>query len=282
LKAAHRACPRHEGTVPAASLAFSAGGNCDIIWAHDFFSFPSIWQSAARTAIPAKTKENLSMKNIFLAVTFSLGLATLPAFLHSTFSIAWAQAGAVSGQAAPADPNQLSPEEIQRAIRGEGKDHWIEIEDMGLTAANGSGTPRILLFMPEAVLASQSESAKKQFLTYEPTSEEKRRSLMISAHGFVGKTAREGCASVTRVILLSDPSGGVVKEAYLSEPLNETRQNGVRAAHCQALRTKFTLDDVQKVKAAAPDGEFLVAVFSGTVNTMYKIKKKHQAKLALS
>jgi hypothetical protein len=73
-----------------------------------------------------------------------------------------------------------------------------------------------------------------------------------------------------------------VKEAYLSEPLNETRQNGARAAHCQALRTKFTLDDVQQVKAAAPDGEFLVAVFSGTVNTkMYKIKKKHLAKLGL-
>jgi hypothetical protein len=39
---------------------------------------------------------------------------------------------------------------------------------------------------------------------------------------------------------------------------------------------------VQKVKAAAPDGEFLVAVFSGAVNTkMYKIKKKHQSKLGL-
>jgi len=221
------------------------------------------------------------MKSIVLAVAL-FASAIAPARRRATFVMLTTQQASASTHTAPTGPNQLSPEEIQRAIHGEGKDHWIEIEDMGLTAASGSGTPRIFLFMPEAVLASQSQSAKKQFLAYEPTSEEKRRSMMIVAHGFVGKTAREGCASVTRVILLSDPSGGLVKEAYLSEPLNETRQSGVRAAHCRALRTKFTLDDVQKVKAAAPDGEFLVAVFSGTVNTkMYKIKKKHQAKLGL-
>jgi hypothetical protein len=221
------------------------------------------------------------MKSIALAVALLVS-AVSPAYLRSAFAMLTPRPASALSQAAPAGSNQLSPEEIQRALHGEGKDHWIEIEDMDLTAAHGSGTPRILLFMPEAVLASQNESAKKQFVSYEPTSEEKQRSLMISAHGFVGKTAREGCTSVTRVILLSDPSGGVVKEAYLSEPLNETRQNGARAAHCQALRTKFTLDDVQQVKAAAPDGEFLVAVFSGTVNTkMYKIKKKHLAKLGL-
>jgi hypothetical protein len=215
------------------------------------------------------------MKTIVLAATLLFASAATLAVLPTPRAL-------IIAQAAPADPNQLSAQEVQRAIYGEGKDHWIEIEDMGLTSANGSGTPKILLFMPEAVLAMKSESAKKQFLAYEPTDEEKRRSLTISAHGFVGKTLREGCASITRVILLSDASGAVVKEAYLSEPLAETRQNGARAAHCQALRTKFTLDDVQKVKAAAPDGEFLVAVFSGAVNTkMYKIKKKHQSKLGL-
>jgi len=215
------------------------------------------------------------MKNIVLAAAFLFASA-------ATFAVLPGPPALTIAQAAPGDPNQLSAQEIQRAIHGEGKDHWIEIEDMGLTAAHGAGTPKILLFMPEAVLAMQSESARNQFISYDPTSEETRRSIMIVAHGFVGKTAREGCASITRVALLSDASGAVVKEAYLSEPLREARQNGARAAHCQALRTKFTLDDVQKVKAAAPDGEFLVAVFSGAVNTkMYKIKKKHQAKLGL-
>ncbi|MBZ5508680.1 MAG: hypothetical protein LAO78_24735 [Acidobacteriia bacterium] len=223
------------------------------------------------------------MKSIIaLVAIFSLASIS-PSFLRAAFATLTNQPALTAAQATPASSTQLSPEEIQRAIHGEGKDHWIEIEDMGLTSAHGSGTPRILLFMPEAVLAMQSDSAKKQFTSYEPTSEEKRRSMTIVAHGFVGKTAREGCAPITRVVLLSDAAGGLVKEAYLSEPLRETRNNGARnAPHCQALRTRFTLDDVQKVKAAAPDGEFLVAVFSGAVNTkMYKIKKKHQSKLGL-
>jgi hypothetical protein len=222
------------------------------------------------------------MKSIVLAAALLVS-AVSPAYFCSTFMMLTTRPVHALAQTSAAGPNQLSAEEVQRAIHGEGKDHWIEIEDMGLTAAHGSGTPRILLFMPEAVLAMQSESAKKQFISYEPTSEEKRRSMTIVAHGFVGKTAREGCSPMTRVALLSDASGGLVKEAYFSEPLQETRNNGARnAPHCQALRTRFTLDDVQKVKAAAPDGEFLVAVFSGAVNTkMYKIKKKHQSKLGL-
>jgi len=65
--------------------------------------------------------------------------------------------------------------------------------------------------------------------------------------------------------------------------LAETWRNSFGATNeCQALRAKFLLDDVRKVKAAAPNGEFFVAVFSGSINTkMYKIKKKHQSKLSL-
>jgi hypothetical protein len=110
-----------------------------------------------------------------------------------------------------------------------------------------------------------------------------RRSLMAVAQGYAGKTITEGCTSITRVVLLSDPSGRVVKEAYLSEPLEEAWRNNLGASNrCQALRVKFSLNDVRQVKAAAPNGEFIVAVFSGSVNTkMYKVKKKHQSKLGL-
>lgn len=177
----------------------------------------------------------------------------------------------------------LSDNEVKLAIAGKGKDHWVEIQDMGLMAAQGNQVPKLFLYMPEAILAIQSESAKKQFTQYQPTEEEKRRSLMIVAHGYAGKTITEGCTSITRVVLLSDPSGSVVREAYLSEPLGETWRNNFGATNeCQALRAKFSLDDVHKVRAAASNGEFLVAVFSGSVKTKtYKIKKKHQSKLAL-
>jgi hypothetical protein len=106
---------------------------------------------------------------------------------------------------------------------------------------------------------------------------------MVVAQGYAGKTIASGCTSITRVVLLSDASGGVVKEAYLSEPLGETWRNNFGATNeCQALWAKFSLDDVGKVREAAPNGEFLVAVFSGSINTKtYKIKKKHQSKLSL-
>jgi hypothetical protein len=177
----------------------------------------------------------------------------------------------------------LSDGEVKLALSGKGKDHFVLIEDMGFSAAQGNQVPRIILYMPEAVLAMRGDSAKRQFTRYEPPEEDKRRSLMIVAQGYAGKTISEGCTSITRVVLLSDRSGGVVQEAYLSERLAENWQNGFGATNqCQALRAKFSLDDVNKVKSAAQNGEFLVAVFAGSVNTkMYKIKKKQQSKLGL-
>jgi hypothetical protein len=184
---------------------------------------------------------------------------------------------------AAASRDELSDDEVKMAVSGNGKDHWVFIQDAGLMAAQGNQVPAITLYMPEAVLAMRGESTKKQFTRYEPAEEDKRRSLMIVAQGYAGKTIGEGCTSITRIVSLSDSSGGVVQEAYLSEPLGETWRNAFGATNqCQSLRAKFSLTDVRKVKAMAPNGEFIVAVFAGSVNTkMYKIKKKHQSKLGL-
>ncbi len=189
-----------------------------------------------------------------------------------------------SPAATPTAPATLLPnDEVKLALSGKGRDHWALIWDKGLMAAQGNQVPLITLYMPEAVLAIRAQSAKKQFIQYEPLEEDKRRSLMIVAQGYAGQTIVEGCTSITRVVLVSDPSGGVVKEAYFSEPLSETWKNNFGGTNnCQELRAKFTLDDVHEVKAAALNGEFFVAVFSGTVNTKtYKIKKKFQSKLGL-
>jgi hypothetical protein len=193
-----------------------------------------------------------------------------------------------SSAASPATPapvattaDVLSDDEVKLALSGSGLNHWVMIEDAGLMAAQGNQVPAITLYMPEAILGIQAESAKKQFIRYEPEEEDKRRSLTIVARGYAGKTIAEGCTSITRIVLLSDPTGSVVQEAYLSEPLGETWRNAFGSTNeCQSLRAKFSLTDVHKVKQAASDGEFLVAVFSGSVNTkMYKVKKKHQSKL---
>lgn len=178
----------------------------------------------------------------------------------------------------------LSPEEVDQSLNGKGKDRWVQIQDMGLMAAQGNQVPAITLYMPEAVLAMKAAVAKKQFIQFTPSEEDKRQSLMIVARGYAGQTITAGCTSITRIVLLSDPSGGTVEEAYLSEPLAETWRNGFGATNnCQSLRAKFSMDSVRKVKAAAPNGEFMVAVFAGSVQTkIYKVKTKHQSKLGLN
>ena len=206
-----------------------------------------------------------------------------PSRLSDYFELAPGQTLQPLVQESTASRDVLSDDEVKLALSSKGKDHLVLIQDMGLMAAQGNQVPTIILYMPEAVVAIRGESAKKQFTRYEPAEEDKRRSLMIVAQGYAGKTIADGCTSITRVVLLSDPSGAVVQEAYLSEPLEERWRNGFGATNqCQSLRAKFSLADVHKVMAAAPNGEFLVAVFAGSVNTkMYKVKKKHQSKLGL-
>jgi hypothetical protein len=185
----------------------------------------------------------------------------------------------------PAAAETLSKEEITAAIQGSGKNHWVRIDDAGLMAAQGAmGTlPHIVLFMPEATIAAAHEEARKQFLPYAPSDEDVKRSLTVLAQGYVGNTYQEGCASITRVVLLSDPTGSVVEESYLSEPGTEAWANGFGATnYCQWLKAKFSLESVRRIRASAKDGEFFIAVFAGGQNTKtYKIKHKHQAKLGL-
>jgi hypothetical protein len=181
-------------------------------------------------------------------------------------------------------PGTLPEDEVELALNGTGRGHAVYIMDGGTGAP--SLTPlvaSITLYMPDAILAMRSASAKAQFTKYVPSEEDKQLSLTITAHGSAGSTIAEGCTSITRVVLLSDPSGSVVKEAYLSEPLAQVWRNGYGATNeCDDLRAKFSLEDVHQVKNAASNGEFFVAVFSGAVNTkMYKVKNKYQAKLAL-
>lgn len=180
----------------------------------------------------------------------------------------------------------LSDDEAKSALTGSGKDRFVRIDDAGFMAAQGASftLPHIILFMPEALIAARNEYARKQFLSYDPSEEDRSRSLTVFAQGYVGKTYQEGCQSITRVVLLSTPSGGVVEEAYLSESGTEAWANAYGATNqCGWLRAKFSLAAVRKVRAAAQDGEFHIAVFAGDQNTKtYKIKHKHQVRLGLN
>lgn len=183
-----------------------------------------------------------------------------------------------------ASPAQLSDAEVQSALSGAGRNHQVFIQDQGLWAAQGSRVPAIGLYLPEALIAVGKERAQRQFLHYVPTEVEREQALTVLAQGFVSESVAVGCDSITRIVLLSDPAGTVTEEAYRMAPLTETWGNSYGATNsCQTLVAKFSFDALQRVRAAAHNGEFYVAVFAGSEPTkVYKIKRKHQAKLGLS
>jgi hypothetical protein len=146
----------------------------------------------------------------------------------------------------PVEADVLSDDEVKLAVSGKGRDHWVFIQDAGLMAAQGNQVPAITLFMPEAVLAIRDESAKKQFTRYEPADEDKQRSLMIVAQGYAGKTIAEGCTSITRIVLLSDSSGGVVQEACRSPLGKRGETSSVRRISVNPFASSFRLPTFAK------------------------------------
>ena len=70
-----------------------------------------------------------------------------------------------------------------------GKRHAVTLIDGGpLKAFDTSGIrwPYIELLMPDAFIEYKSEEAKKQFLEYVPSDEDKAPALLIHAQGFIG------------------------------------------------------------------------------------------------
>lgn len=200
----------------------------------------------------------------------------------------------VNRSTTPATPafSMLSDAEVNLALGGVGRDRWVTLTDVGGSFLNAMAygadhvvqDASITLYTAEALLAIRQESAKRQFLEYVPTDDDRRQALMVVAHGFaIGTSSGPTSRSVTRIALVSDPSGKVVEEAYLSEPLGESWQNGFGAtSRGQSLRVKFSMESVQRVKAAAQNGEFIVAVFAGTTRLKtYVVKVKHQKKLGM-
>jgi hypothetical protein len=226
---------------------------------------------------------------------------SLPFFANGASSTAPSVPALSLAPVAPAIPvapmfPTLSETDVRQALAGKGRDHWVKLTDVGHTVglslllAMDSKYSSIVqnatmtIYMPEALLAIRQESAKRQFLKYQPTDDDMRQAIMVVAEGFAaGISGGPLSTSITRVVLVSDPSGKVVEEAYLSEPLGESWQNGFGAtSHGQSLRVRFSMDSVQRVKAAAPNGEFIVAVFAGETRLkMYVVKEKFQKKLGL-
>jgi hypothetical protein len=185
----------------------------------------------------------------------------------------------------------LSTNEVQAAIAGNGRNHHIHLTDVGgnflrdmaagldCSSCSTAVEAGIDVYMSDALIALRSELARRQYLPYTPAQEDIQRGMVVFAQGWIG-TITTGCQSVTRIALLSDVSGAVVEEASVSNPADSVYQNAFGAKiNCQTLEARFSIESVNRIKSASPNGEFLIAVFVGATHKAYTLKRKHQAKL---
>jgi hypothetical protein len=142
--------------------------------------------------------------------------------------------------------------------------------------------PGEFIYTPQGWINILGMNAKKQFLPFEPREADTMRNLTIISYGCAnGTVAGPVCQSITRVALLSDPHGGTVVEALVSNPMAQSWQNGFGAqTACSALASKFSMASVQKVRSKK--GEFIIATFGGSqLLKMYTVKEKHLKNLGM-
>jgi hypothetical protein len=193
-----------------------------------------------------------------------------------------------SSPEAPAQASYLTPTELRAATQGGGKGVTITAgSTLGQTFAaslanvNLAQYASIQLFTTESWIAFRAHLAHQQYQQFDPTNlspkEMLRGLIVVALGGAYGTNAGPSCNSVTRIALISDKGGAQVAEAVTQDSASSSWSNAFGAsASCNALVAKFAATDVQRVTAAAQQGEYFVGVFSGTnMLFMYKVKEKY-------
>jgi hypothetical protein len=99
----------------------------------------------------------------------------------------------VAASSTTAAAAELSDEEVKAALEGKGGNDWVAILDGDLGAYSGAQVPEITLYLPQAILAMQNASAKRQYLSYVPSHEDRENALTVFAQGFVANNVLDGC-----------------------------------------------------------------------------------------
>jgi hypothetical protein len=180
--------------------------------------------------------------------------------------------------------DQLSPDEVKAAIAAKPNSGFVSIMDGGLLTPSlcQAQMPTEDIFTPAGWVNAKSANAHKQFLPYDPSSEETRRVLRVISNGCAnGTPSGPVCDSITRAVLLSDKEGTEKAESVSDEPRPVSWHNGYgTTASCSSLVSEFSMADVQKVRNAK--GEFLIATFNGsTLLKIYTVKQKHLKQLGM-
>jgi hypothetical protein len=191
---------------------------------------------------------------------------------------------ALTGSALCQSLDHLSADEVKAAVSAKPDTGFVLIADAGFTTPSlcKAQIPAIFIYTPAGWLNALSQSARQQFLPFNPKPEDTLRTLTIISHGCAsGTAAGPVCQSITRAALLSDIHGEAVVEAIASSPVTQSWQNGFGAsAACSGLVSRFSMADLQKVRDKK--GEFLVATFDGAqLLKIYTVKEKHLKKLGM-
>lgn len=189
----------------------------------------------------------------------------------------------------------MTSSEVQEASQGNPR--WVTITAgsslgqelvAGMADVNLVQEASIHLFTAQSWTAFSAQQLRRQYKQFTPSSlskAETMRGLTVVGFGAAyGSYAGPQCQSISRIALISGKSGEVVAEAVDQYPVPSTWANAFGAsATCQALVARFAEKDVQRVAAAAKNGEYFVGVFSGDNGRfLYKVKKKFLKQLGES
>lgn len=146
---------------------------------------------------------------------------------------------------------------------------------------HAGSTATIDIYMPDTWLWNQARYAKNEFLPFKPSQLDLSDTLKVIAAGMT--VAGPACESPDRIALLSGESGDVVAEAVSSQEIGYIFQNGLGAkAKCANLLAAFSMSDLERIRTAAKNGRFIIAVFyKDGGRKLYQIKQGDQNKLGL-
>lgn len=128
--------------------------------------------------------------------------------------------------------------------------------------------------------AAEAAKEYREFMIADVTEDMRRPVLYIIIFASKSKDGEQIFGESVQHVVIRSESRSKVLQPLKIESFGEGQQNIFGASEEYVGRTvTFSLEEVQKVRMASPDGEFFVTVIGENSEKNFKIKKKHFEKL---
>ncbi len=139
------------------------------------------------------------------------------------------------------------------------------------------------VYTPAQWIASQAFRAKRKMNTFtlaDVTPEMRAPVLHVDASpDLPNNIGGTGAASSVQKVVLADELQQTLIQSLSSQSEDVDRSNAFRDFTYKEVEATFSLDDVAKVRAMSPKGEFFIVVVGDHKNKPFKIKEKMLPKL---